>query len=97
MLLPWILLAILNGLDVWTTYEVLERGGTEANPIAAWAIDNGVLVEGKILIVGLIGLFCLLDFLFGKKGKGRVKFIRGLWIVTVFYVFIVSWNFLHLI
>lgn len=84
---------ILNGLDVWTTYTVLERGGTEANPLAAWAIDNGILVEGKLLIVGLIGLFCLLE----KDRKGRGRMIRGLWMVTWFYVLVVSWNFLHLI
>ena len=93
MLLAWIILVFLSFIDIWTTYEALERGGTEANPISGWLIDNEILVEGKILILSLIWLFCFLANRSGKKNR----LIRGIWIVNGVYIFVVSWNFMQLV
>lgn len=91
MLLSWILLVILNLLDIWTTYEALEMGGTEINPFSSWLIDHGWLVEFKVLSLVVLGLVCLR--VIRKRTPAQIRrFVKAMWVVTVVYVLVVSWN-----
>ena len=47
-----VLIAVLNMLDLVTTYVAISRGAHEANPIVAWMIESRAVVFAKVLICG---------------------------------------------
>lgn len=91
MILPWILLGILNFLDIWTTYEALELGGTEMNPFSSWLIDHGWFIQYKVFAIVLVGLTGLL--VLKKRTSAEIRwYTKMMWVVTGLYVLVVSWN-----
>jgi hypothetical protein len=48
---------VLNILDAWFTLVYLDKGGTEANPIAQYLMDQGWFIFSKAVVVGLCVLF----------------------------------------
>lgn len=86
--LGWIILAVLNVLDVWSTLSLLHSHrvvAEEANPFVRFLIDHSLFVPFKILIVGTIGYFCL-------KTKKPRKLAILIWIIIPIYVFVVTHN-----
>lgn len=66
---PWLFavlvwIAALNILDALFTHLILERGGTELNPVAAWAIaafgNHFVVWKLSVICVSLL-ILCLLS------------------------------------
>ena len=55
------LLVCLNLFDVYTTVRVLRQGGTEMNPVMAWAMDKVGVIPGllipKIVVLGAMGFY----------------------------------------
>lgn len=47
----------LNILDAWFTLVYLDKGGSEANPVAQFLLDQGWFIFSKAVIVGLCVLF----------------------------------------
>ena len=82
------LLLLMNLLDVVFTQNIISVGGSEANPLALWIIENygfrGLLLF-KTLIVGLLFLFANKV---GECSKNiRVVFWLGISIYAVLTVY----------
>lgn len=75
------ILGILGVADWVTTQKVLERGGTELNPVAAILLDVGLLLPTKI------GLAAIVIVLASRSQKSA-----HLIVVIGLYVIIVAWN-----
>lgn len=84
----WTVLAILNVLDVWSTETLLNSNqilGEEANPVARWLIDHSLFLPVKILVVALIGYYCL-------KTEKPKKLAILIWLIVPLYLFVVAHN-----
>ena len=58
-----IVLLVLQGLDIYTTYKVISSGkGYEANPVMAWVIGKLGLLKGLITAKLTIFIPCLFGF-----------------------------------
>lgn len=57
----FLLLIVLNILDIHTTIKILDNGGKELNPVMAWLIDKlGIepaLVASKALFLAPVGYY----------------------------------------
>ena len=53
-----LLLVIANLVDLLTTYEALEGGASEVNPIGSWLLRSGLALEAKLL--GCFGAIAIL-------------------------------------
>ncbi len=81
-------IAVMNLLDLLTTWWVLSHGGVEVNPIARFLIDYSILVPVKLSIVILI-LWATWMTRHEKVGLTRVIVPC---IVAVIYLGVVTWN-----
>jgi len=80
MLLLW----ILNGLDVLTTTMVLDRGGSEANPLMQPFADSWIqLAAIKYLVLGLY------------SSLRPPRWVTGT--LCVWYTLVVGWNFFQMV
>ena len=93
----WILLTlflVLNLLDAHFTLIYLQRGGAEANPVAAWLLDAGMgtffFIKSLGISLGAI-LFCVLK----NFPNARVGVLAALLLyqVLLFYHFALYGNF----
>ena len=82
-----LLILILNILDAYFTLDYLEKGGSEANPIAQGLLDLGdsYFAYAKSLVVGI----CLVFLLVHKK----FSFVKAaLTFLTVFYTVLLAYH-----
>jgi hypothetical protein len=81
----------LNVVDlIQTKTALVAQTCVELNPIANALNNDGLLIIGKIALVG----FAVALFLYAYHlNKGIAT--KGLAIVVIFYLFLVCWNFLQ--
>lgn len=84
------LIAWLNFFDVVTTHAAAARGGVEANPIARWLLDQGVLEGVKGALIGGIALLA-------ARSRRPARVARSLWLVVAIYGAVVVNNGTHLV
>jgi hypothetical protein len=85
-----VIIAVLNGLDLITTYVALARGAHEGNPIVAWMISSRVVVLAKVFLCGML----ILGALVARDRRHRVT-LAGLctaWAVVGVYSLVVLIN-----
>lgn len=82
-------LAVLNLLDVMTTHAVSSRGGIEANPVAGWLLERGLLEPAKAFLVGAIALLA-------ARARRPERVARSLWLAVAIYAMVVANNAVHL-
>jgi hypothetical protein len=79
-------LAVLNLADLVTTRMVLDRGGSEGNPVMRPFVDGmwgAALIKFACLaLIATLAARCL----------GSVKVRRGLVLVDTWYLVVVAWN-----
>jgi hypothetical protein len=80
---------VLNILDAWFTLVYLGKGGTEANPIAQYLMDQGWFIFSKAIVVG----FCVLFLTVHKT----FRFVRpALFVLLAFYTGLLLYHiYLH--
>lgn len=83
------LLGILNVLDITTTAAVLQQGGREVNPIAAFFIAYGVLPVVKMGTWAGLVLLCY----FRQQSR---SLLRCVWTCVAAYVVVVGNNVYNL-
>lgn len=82
----FIVLVILNAVDLLTTHLVLGRGGAEANPFLSPIIDN---------IAGAVGVKALCLFAIGgliMRSRRSSRMLTLVAAVDLWYVIVIAWN-----
>ncbi len=86
-----IVLAILNVLDIITTYWVLSIGGIEGNPLADILIGWQLLIPVKVLVCGII------IWRSRKAESLEGMSVAGVWAAVGVYALVVVLNVITLI
>jgi len=73
-------LVLLSSMDIMLTWVILERGGTEVNPVARLVIDSWSL-PGAILFKFSLTLFVIIVCEIAGRDRDRVG--RGLALVAI--------------
>jgi hypothetical protein len=81
-----LLLGVLNIADLVTTRLVLDRGGSEGNPVMAPLVEG--MWAAALLKLGCVALIAVL----AQRCLGSVRVRWGLLIVCSWYAAVVSWN-----
>ena len=85
-----IVLLVLQGLDIYTTYKVISSGkGYEANPVIAWGITKLGLLKGLVIAQLTITIPCLFGFWFIHL----TTLLLVLGLLTLLYSWIVYHNY----
>ncbi len=63
------LYAALAFVDLTFSLTAFSEGITEANPLLAWLIPNGLFVPMKVLLTALVS--CLIAFFYSRRGVQR--------------------------
>lgn len=89
-----ICLAALLVLDIVTTELVIEKGGSELNPIMKFIVSSSV---GHALVKALFLTFCIVNALFCERYFMKKSSLIILSSATVFYTFVIINNTIVLI
>lgn len=86
-LLQAVAILLLSVVDLLLTLAYLERGGEEANPVMAWALEGGVsrFAAMKLALTGGGALFLLLHVRFGRTR-------HALTLLLVLYTLLMAWH-----
>ena len=88
-----IVLLVLQGLDIYTTYKVISSGkGYEANPVMAWVISKLGLLKGLVIAKRTIFTPCLFGFWFIHL-TAPITLLLVLGLLTFIYSWIVYHNY----
>jgi len=86
----FIVLANLQGLDIWTTKTILDSGGKELNPVMKFFMDKLGVLKALFLIKGLfLGLVA-----YGIIMNAVSPILLG--VLCVVYAVVVAHNWKHL-
>ena len=92
LLMPVLLIATLSASDAKLTLLILERGGSELNPVMAWVMTYGDLAFFVIkYLMTAAGLFMLVMYTQHNLFQ-RVSVMTILISLTVFYVALVGYE-----
>jgi hypothetical protein len=81
-----VFLGLLNLADILTTKAVLDRGGSEGNPLMKPLVED---MWGAALVK--LGLLIAIAFLVQRCPRSP-RLLRGLTAVVVWYTAVVAWN-----
>lgn len=85
--IPWLLLNLLNVLDVFLTVAAVKRGFIELNPVMAAIVHRPVLFG-----VTKIGVMWI-----GSTVLGIREARKSLWLAVAIYTSVVTWNIVKMV
>ena len=88
----WVVLFVLNLLDIWSTHRLLGSvpGAYEANPVTAWLLDRGLMDPMKIIFVCAIGFYCI-------RTVNPKRLAVSVWVSVGVYAYVVLHNLQYII
>ena len=90
-----LVIAVLNALDLVTTYLAISVGAHEANPVVSWAISSPLVAVAKVLICGTL----IAGAAFTRRWRRRVSLpaVCAAWAVVGFYALVVLLNVVNVL
>lgn len=87
----FILLVILNILDIFSTVYFLEFNiFSEGNPLMAYLLDKFGYIG---MLLPKIGFLSILGYSLASHDVKKSKIVNySLWLLVIMYVFVVTWN-----
>ncbi len=90
-----VVIAVLNVLDLVTTYAAIAAGAHEGNPLVSWAISSPLVAVAKVLVCGTL----ILGALIASRTRRVVSLpaLCAAWAVVGIYSLVVLLNGLNLL
>jgi hypothetical protein len=90
-----VVIAVLNGFDLITTYAAIAAGAHEGNPLVAWMIESRLVVVAKVVVCG----FLIAGAVLARRWKRRVTLpaLCAAWAVVGVYSLVVLLNTINLL
>lgn len=85
-------LAVLQGMDVFTTVQGLAAGAAEQNPVGVWLLGSGWLGLAVAKLAGTAAIAGIAWVLWRGTALNRVQAVAGLQFACSFMLAVVSWN-----
>ena len=85
-------LAVLQGLDVFTTMQGIQAGAAEQNPVGLWFLGAGWVGLAVAKLLGTAAIACIAWVLWRGTVVNQAQALAGLRFACSFMLAVVSWN-----